>query len=499
MDGSSVVLGITYALVVAIENYNKPDYFKKVDYAGKDAKDFSDALKERGVDSDNTTILLNEKATKTSILAELKAISSKTQKYDRIIVYFAGHGVYFDGNNHIVPVDAYKTNLQDTCIPISEILGYLKKSASKQNLLFLDCCHSGFEPGDLIRDADATFLTDELKCKYRNEEYCIGFASCKSDQVSISHPKLKHGVWSHFLLKAINGKAGKIYEKGMLFNDKLQSYLNKEVAHFVKMNTPKKMDQTPIVFGNHSDRFMIADLNNYFDEQDKKKKVSRISLSNVTLLSEEEGEVKSLPDFIKGYHHVPNRFSPVDSFIKKCGSPIIKNEIEELGEQIQNGMSYKRKQFDVNIENGLGVIGTPDFTYSMEILQSNENPGEYILLRKLEGFENSQSILEEALNNIFSKHFNKLEFELLQRINVEEIIDTIDELEDNDDVCVKYSPSDTSICTISIANLDTDIEVTADRLSISSTFLTSPIKLINSYRKTHKAILDISALKFLND
>ncbi len=492
--------GITYALIIAVENYNKPEYFQKADYAEKDAQDFVTALKGINVHGDDITTLINEKATKTAILAELKTLSGRTLENDRIIMYFAGHGVYVGENNHVVPVDAYKTSLQDTCIPIGEILGYFKKSACNHNLLFLDCCHSGFEPGDLIRDSDATFLADELKYMYKNEEYCIGFASCKSNQVSVSNPNLKNGVWSHFLITALKGEAGKIYDDGLLFNDKLQSYLNKEVAAYVKMNTTDKKDQTPITFGNHTDKFIIADLNPIFDEKERNRKVVDISFSNVTLLSEEDGEVKSLPGFKKGFHRVPNsQHKSADSFIKDCGAKIVNDEIHEIADQIKEKLNYKRKELEVSPEGSTRSINTPDFTYSMEIYQSDEDPGDYILLRKLEGFSNSSAILEDELNSIFSNYFEKLEFDLPNSINVKKLIDRIEGFDDDSPISVNYNHADTSTCTVSIDGLDYDIVVAADTVSIVSNYQTSPVNLIIAYRETYKAILANPEIKLLSE
>jgi hypothetical protein len=424
----------------------------------------------------------------------------KATKFDRIIIFFAGHGIYLEEENRIVPVDAYVTSLKESTIAISSILGYLKKSSSKKNILFLDCCHSGFEPGENIRDVSTTFLADELSYHYRNEEYCCGFASSKSNQKSISDYNLKNGVWSHHLIKALRGNADiKIYEQGILFSDKLQSYLNKEVSEFVKLNDANKRDQTPIVFGNQTDRFPIADLNELFDELERSKQVSDITFTNVTLLSEEDGEVKSLPGFQKGYHKVPtNQFSAANSFVKTCGSKLIEDEIQGLADEVRSKLNYKRKQMEVGASDGSGTIVTPDFTYSMEIFQSDTVPGNYILLRKLEGFRNSNAILAGEFNFIFSNHFEKLQFDLPNTVRIEELIDKIENLED-DKIEVQYSHGDMSTCRVSIKGLSNDIVVTSDSISITSKVKTSPMKLISIYKETHKALLANPDLKLLGE
>lgn len=257
---NSLNSGTTYGIVIAIENYNESVNFPKVDYAEKDANDFIETFKILGYDTEYFTPLINQNATKTTILSKIKTISQKAEVNDRIIIYFAGHGFYEGGKNLLASVDAVKTDKIDTCISIEHILGHLGKSLCRQNLLFLDCCHSGFIISNNERQGEDSFETEELIYQFRNEEFCIGFASCKSNQKSISHSKLNNGVWSHFLNQALRGSAKGIYDGNLLFSDKLQNYLKEQTSQFVKMHTETKKDQTPIKFGMETDKFIIADL-----------------------------------------------------------------------------------------------------------------------------------------------------------------------------------------------------------------------------------------------
>lgn len=197
--------------------------------------------------------------------------------------------------------------------------------------LFLDCCHSGFEAGEYVRKGEDSFMADELVYQFNNEEFFVGFCSCKTNQKSVSHPKLKNGVWSHFLVKALSGEATGIYTKGLLFSDKLQSYLKNETAEFVKMNTTNKRTQTPIKFGSETDKFIIADLNPIFEERERSRKVADLSFTNISLVSEESDSVKNLPGFQKRFHKVPDYVgSAPDGFIKDKGAKIIEEEISSL-------------------------------------------------------------------------------------------------------------------------------------------------------------------------
>ena len=63
--------GITYALIIAVENYNQKKNFKKVSYASKDLKDLRQALLELGIHKNEIISLLDKDATYTAINTEL--------------------------------------------------------------------------------------------------------------------------------------------------------------------------------------------------------------------------------------------------------------------------------------------------------------------------------------------------------------------------------------------------------------------------------------------
>ena len=491
-------IGVTYVLLVAVEYYNQPNHFPRVRYATKDATEFAKALKASGVDEDNIKPLFDKNATKTAIEKEINTITKKVLENDRIIFYFSGHGAYENKENYLLPVDCYIDDINDTSVSIKQILGKLNKSFCERNLLFLDCCHSGFEPGTDTKEIDKNFLAEELIYNSKNEEYTIGFASCKNNQTSITHPVLKNGVWSHFLIKALNGDAGSIYESGVLFSDKLQSYLNKTTKEYVKMNTDDKKDQVPIIFGNLTDRFVIADLNQIFEERDREKTVDNISFTNISLLSEEEDNVKNLPGFIKGYHKVPNYIgSTPNSFIQDKGASIIEDEISNLCKELKEKLKYKRTEIRPSTDKGGGSIETPDFDYSITISQSENEPADYIIIRKLENFKNSEIVTDSLFNKIFTSFFDNLVFDLSKRIDITDLIDKIEALEDSSPITVKYNPTDLSKCNIKIKGLDYSINVTTVSISITTDYQTTPERLITAFKETQFAILANPELKML--
>lgn len=490
--------GITYVIVVAVENYNEAKDFPKVDFAKKDAEDFISVLKKLGLDDEDFVTLINEKATSAAIIQKVKKIAERALENDRIIFYFAGHGFYENGENLLGSVDAIKTAKLDTCVPLNKILGFLKKSLSKHKILFIDACHSGFEAGEYIRDGLDNFEADELIYLFRKEEYFIGFSSCKTNQTSISHVKLQNGVWSHFLIKALSGDVPELYTKGLLFSDKLQEYLNKQTSQFVKLNTVSKLDQTPIKFGSETDKFIIADLNPLFEERERNKKTSDLSFTKISLLNEESDSVKNLPGFQKGFHKVPTYVgSSPRKFIQEIGAKIIEDEISEISKEIKRALSYRRTELKVSVYDGGGSVTTPHFDYNISISQSEDDAGEYIVVRSLENFKDNEVVLNPEFNKVFSRHFDRLNFELNNSIDIEELIDKIESFPNDSPISVDYDSTNLSNCKIIIEGLDYEIYVDVDSISIRTNYDTNPEKLINAFKETHKLLQTNPELKLL--
>lgn len=496
--GSASSIGKTFCLIVAIENYNENADFPKVDYAEKDATDLIETFKMLGYDTSNFISLINNKATKSAIISKIKFISQSAEKNDRIVFYFAGHGFYEGGKNLLAPVDAVKLDKIDTCVSIDQILSYLTSSHCLHNLLFLDCCHSGFSIGTDERDGIDSFAADALIYQFRDEEFCIGFASCKSNQKSNSHAKLKNGVWSHFLNKALRGDAEGIYDGDILFSDKLQSYLKEQTYQFVKMNTEKKKDQTPIKFGTETDKFIIADLTAIFEEKRKNKTTPEISISAVTLSNEDSGNIKNLPDFQKNFHKVPTFISSTTKqFVISKGAKLISEEINSISTLIKEHLKYKRIELIATIDEGSGSIVTPDFDYHLTLEQSLTKPSEYSLIRKLENFKKSEIVNSIEFNLIFDRHFNKLEFELSNEMEIEKVIDKIEALPENSGLRVDFSPSDLSSCKIIFDDSKIEVNIYKRSLSIETDYPTSPGKLIELFKESRKVILSHNMLTLL--
>lgn len=482
----------THVLIVAVQNYHHQDSYSVVAYAQKDANDFANALQKIGVPLDNITILSDNLATKTAIEAQLTILTRRLENGDQGIFYFAGHGAYLSKENFIVPVDGHKLMSSSTCISIDYIMGMFKESHGNKSLLFLDCCHSGFKPGNSQRGINDSFEPDDLIYKYRNEQYCIGFASCNSHEISVSNGELQNGVWTHFLIRALEGNAEGIYEDGILFSNNLQTYLSKNVPQFVKMNTEDRSNQNPIVFGSYTDRFILANLNPLFARKielaESIKRDKDVDYTRLSLKAIDGGKIKALSGFLNT-HRVPDRINEAsDQFIKRIGDNDINSQLSSLVNLIQENFNYKRKEVNVYGEVGSAQIVTPDFTLYLSIRQDENNPTLYLIEKEIAEMDDPNIIQSNEFDLSFGTSFNRLSFSFSKKINIENLIDIIEELPETNDIKVKYNAANPISCILSIKKLDFEIHVEATELSIVSTFSTRPKKLIEAFKMASTTI-----------
>lgn len=487
-------------LIIAIENYHDNKNITPVKYAANDAEQFLESLIGLGCDRDKFEYLTDNLATKTAILQKLKEISRDAQKEDTIIFYYAGHGFYNNGKNQISCVDTFLNSLDSSTIDIVRVLSTLEESKSKKIIGFLDCCHSGIRFSSEERSPLKDFSTDDLKYQYGNAEHLTIFASCKDDEKSQVDMSRNHGVWSYYLIKALSGTAKGIYEKNLLFSDKLQSYLSEKTYHRVKTITTNKKNQTPIKFGKEtSERFIVADLSVKFSEIESKKNVSEIKFESAVIRGSEEDYVRNLSGF-KSNHRVPKEIDDYhNNWIKSLANDEIASDLDRVAGLLKSRLNYKRKDIRPPlIEDGYGQLVTDEFDYVVGIEQSQTAAGEYIITRTVENFKNSDILNNPIFNEIFKKSFNTLTF-YFKGINVEEIIDLIENMNDEENISVKYKNSDPSFCRIYLKDFKGHIEVDQISFSIILDEEESPQNLVIECQRVYLAVTNKGVPQLLND
>jgi tetratricopeptide (TPR) repeat protein len=88
------------------------------------------------------TVTLVQNATRQALIDKLRAFGEQSEAADWAVVYYAGHGIEFDGANYLIPVDAKISANRDAqfeTVRLDQVLASVE-GAKKLKLVLLDAC-----------------------------------------------------------------------------------------------------------------------------------------------------------------------------------------------------------------------------------------------------------------------------------------------------------------------------------------------------------------------
>ncbi len=197
-----------FALIIGVADYAKTP--ANALYADKDAQQFYDyATMKLGIPSSNVKELVNDKADLGEILINVKEWlrrSAKPYKSD-IYIYFAGHGLASqDGSKmYLLPYDGRPQLLENTALLRDELFKDIKQANPRSVTVFLDTCYSG-----VTRNEEMLIAGRPIVIKAKEQAIPDGFtlfSAASNEQISRPLEEAKHGMFSYFLMKGMEGDA----------------------------------------------------------------------------------------------------------------------------------------------------------------------------------------------------------------------------------------------------------------------------------------------------
>jgi hypothetical protein len=158
---------VLHVLAVGIDKYK--DKTLNLTCAANDAKSlakaFQDKCKGELFGDVRAQTLLNEKATRDGVLAELNKLRTDPQKpvkpNDTVVVFFACHGAKEKDRFYLLPHGAKVGDLAKTALPGKDLNAILSDFPC-QVLLIMDSCHAaGFGPGGILGQKGLRPATDD--------------------------------------------------------------------------------------------------------------------------------------------------------------------------------------------------------------------------------------------------------------------------------------------------------------------------------------------------
>jgi Tfp pilus assembly protein PilF len=174
-------------------------------------------------------------ARKTRVLMTLQTVANLAgNEADLLVVSFSSHGFEERGRGYVMPSDGSRGSLQDTALSLRSIEEKLDSSKAGKRLLLWDACRE--KTSKETRGGDAT-MSSAFRQALAAAEGRAMLASCDTGQLSLENPELGHGVFTHFLLEALRGKAAPD-ERGFITLGSVSEYLSRAVPEWILRNRP---------------------------------------------------------------------------------------------------------------------------------------------------------------------------------------------------------------------------------------------------------------------
>lgn len=263
-----------YALVIGIDQYAhqaKMDArgagIPTLKFAVRDADRLGKRLTNQGY---RTTVLLDENATRRSIIMALLRFSELAREEDTFLLYYAGHGVRrqktrgvywlnYDGDPDLPDVDGLR---------VKTLIDLVNDIPAKRKLVMLDHCYAGQLEQSLVTDGatnedgsraaptaphlvlarDATPMPEGLQSTINSEARgMVVIAASRGLAFELSDNQ--HGVFTAALLSAITSRDADLADQsapqgdGGLSISEITKYLRTEVH---RLSLLKNFDQQPV-------------------------------------------------------------------------------------------------------------------------------------------------------------------------------------------------------------------------------------------------------------
>ena len=197
-------MGHNLAIVVGINEYER---LNKLKYARHDALTVKTLLEERGEVSGTLLFTDNSepidgkptRATHTNLRDLLISMFEVPFLHpeDNLWFFFSGHGLRYDQQDYLLPLDANPRDIDGTGITIDFITKRLSKSGAGNIVLILDACRNAKTGGKGVGE-----LGEEAKERVR-EKGLISIFACRPDEESWEEDALQQGIFTYALANAL--------------------------------------------------------------------------------------------------------------------------------------------------------------------------------------------------------------------------------------------------------------------------------------------------------
>lgn len=236
--------GDRWALLIGVD---KCEAVGELEVCAADALALKSVLEQIGYPASHITVLVDNQSNVNSLPTignverAIKRLAQVAEADDKILFFFSGHGVTYNGTSFLVPTDGDLTK----GVSLAWIKDQFAACKAKEKVMILDACHSGAAKG-------VSGITPDLKTSGN----LVMLLSCEKEQVSWPDKEGRHSVFTSAVLDGLTGKAANADQK--VTHRTLAEYVRKSVKGWTYTN--QKNEQTPVLVADASGEIILADI-----------------------------------------------------------------------------------------------------------------------------------------------------------------------------------------------------------------------------------------------
>ncbi len=245
----------TLAVVFGIEKYK---HVSNVSFAHRDARFMKEYfVNTLGIKENNIYYKTNEDVGKAEFDKVFSAggwLDKRVKKgKTEIYFYYAGHGSpdIKENKAYLIPYDGDPNYASQTGYEMEEIYNNLADLKAKSVTVFLDACFTGANRESEMLLANARPLIIEVQSPIAKG--ITVFSASEQKEISSAWSEKKHGLFSYFLMKGMQGEADRNNDRKLSIKE-LGDYIQEKVSEQAGF---LDREQTPQMISNDENRILI--------------------------------------------------------------------------------------------------------------------------------------------------------------------------------------------------------------------------------------------------
>ena len=214
-------------------------------------------------------------------------------------------------------------------------------------------------------------------------------------------------------------------------------------------------------------------------------------IANIALVSAKTGRVCDLMGFRKKSHQVPTDVSDyTQAFVGKIADGDLAQDLDVQFAAFRRHLGFRRAEMEVqDPSDGCAAILTPWFEYRISVSLLCDDPTVYVFKRMVNRIVGPDELLSNQFASVFGDVFNSIEVCPPTTINMEDFIDSMEDLQKHT-LSIDFDRTATW-CQLTILRLPGELTVETDRISLVMEQAQPLTKLLDAFFQFREELKDI--------